>query len=357
MISEEYKRLIAEALDKQGILTPKVFAYALATIDTETGGKGPVREGNAEDNAGSIAAVTQLYNDGIITKNYALPDENGNSFYGRGFVQLTHKNNYKAMGDILGIDLANNPDLALNPQNAANILALFFKERGVAESAEAGNFYAARSGINGTDRATETANSADRYLNESNEYVKSFASKKISNNFPMKFEPQNLDIGSNNSKNDYFNQKLNEFNFVKKAKATGEVNLPEKGNYGLKDNNPSKYISPNQPRPYVGKNQGNYQIKTGDTLSGLAQQFGTTVSNFMRQNPQIKDRNMIRAGANLSVPSAPSATNNSSGYRIRSGDTLTSIARDLGTTVNDLVRKNGIADANKINAGDTLKIK
>jgi hypothetical protein len=42
--------------------------------------------------------------------------------YGRGYVQLTWFENYELMGRLLGIDLLNNPDLALIPQYAAKIM-------------------------------------------------------------------------------------------------------------------------------------------------------------------------------------------------------------------------------------------
>lgn len=43
-------------------------------------------------------------------------------------------------------------------------------------------------------------------------------------------------------------------------------------------------------------------IKRGDTLSGLAKQYGTTISELMRLNPSIRDPNLIYAGASLTVP-------------------------------------------------------
>jgi LysM repeat protein len=46
----------------------------------------------------------------------------------------------------------------------------------------------------------------------------------------------------------------------------------------------------------------NYQIKSGDTLSRIAQQHGTTVSALMKANPQIKDANLIYAGRALNIP-------------------------------------------------------
>lgn len=54
---------------------------------------------------------------------YGKPDPiTGHTYYGRGFVQLTWKQNYKTMGDLLGIDLVNKPDLALKPDIATQIL-------------------------------------------------------------------------------------------------------------------------------------------------------------------------------------------------------------------------------------------
>jgi len=45
-----------------------------------------------------------------------------------------------------------------------------------------------------------------------------------------------------------------------------------------------------------------YQIRSGDTLWGLSQRYGTTVAAFMKANPQIKNANLIYAGAQLNIP-------------------------------------------------------
>jgi LysM repeat protein len=46
----------------------------------------------------------------------------------------------------------------------------------------------------------------------------------------------------------------------------------------------------------------NIGIKSGDTLSGLAQQYGTSVDALMKANPKIKDANLIYAGDSLNIP-------------------------------------------------------
>jgi putative chitinase len=55
--------------------------------------------------------------------DYGEPDpQTGKAYYGRGFVQLTWKNNYEKMGDKLGVDLVNNPEDALDLPIATQIL-------------------------------------------------------------------------------------------------------------------------------------------------------------------------------------------------------------------------------------------
>jgi LysM repeat protein len=45
-----------------------------------------------------------------------------------------------------------------------------------------------------------------------------------------------------------------------------------------------------------------YTIKRGDTLSELAEQYGTTVKELMRFNPRIQDPDRIIAGESLNIP-------------------------------------------------------
>ena len=47
-----------------------------------------------------------------------------------------------------------------------------------------------------------------------------------------------------------------------------------------------------------------YKIKSGDTLSQIAKSKGTTVAALMAANPQIKNADKIRAGATIKMPSS-----------------------------------------------------
>ena len=52
------------------------------------------------------------------------------------------------------------------------------------------------------------------------------------------------------------------------------------------------------------KTGGSYKIKSGDTMSAIAKRRGTTVAEIMKANPSIKDKNKIFAGKSLKMPSS-----------------------------------------------------
>ena len=102
------------------------LAYELATAWHETGGSmQPVREGFKATDAAAYAHVTAYCKKKGIY-NYATRHSNGNSYYGRGYVQLTHGDNYRKMGEHLGVgsDLYNSPDKVMEPAVAARILVI-----------------------------------------------------------------------------------------------------------------------------------------------------------------------------------------------------------------------------------------
>ena len=81
-------------------------------------------------------------------------------YYGRGYVQLTWDFNYRQFGDLLGIPLLKNPDLALDPTYAAQIIVRGMKDgkfTGVGLddyiNSSRTDFYNARKIVNGLDAA------------------------------------------------------------------------------------------------------------------------------------------------------------------------------------------------------------
>lgn len=330
---------IARALQAEGILSPNVLAYALATVKHETGGRmEPVREGFS-DAVGRAEARKRGY-------------RGGENYYGRGYIQLTHDYNYRTIGQRIGLgdELVKNPDLALDPEISAKILAAFFKDRGVAKLAEAGNFYGARGPVNGTDKADKIAALAQQYLPQAKQIV----SKTTPTATPTATLPKNI---LDEFKGMFIPQPVQAAEAVPVGTPTKSVEqeLPY-SQKGWEQSQQKTFEERAKSGEYYGKSQGVYQIKPGDTLSALAKAYKTTVTDFVRANPTITNPNIIRAGATINVPSAPTDTSKSGGYVVRSGDNLSTIAKNLGTTVNDLVRKNNIANPNLIYAGTKLKI-
>lgn len=133
--------LVESALDRAGIYSDLVAVAAIATIAVETGSFSPVRE------RGGPAYLAGLYEGRKDLGNDVAGD--GVRFCGRGFIQITGRWDYTHFGKETGHDLAGNPELAMDPTIAADVLARFFKDRGVPQFAEARNWSAVRRRVNG----------------------------------------------------------------------------------------------------------------------------------------------------------------------------------------------------------------
>lgn len=114
---------------------PDALAYVLATVKHETGDwMQPIREGAHRfgpdyTDASAKRAVASIHAKGIISTNYALPSgPYGQSYYGRGLVQITWYDNYRKFARILGVPLDQNPDLALEWDHALDILFLGMRD-------------------------------------------------------------------------------------------------------------------------------------------------------------------------------------------------------------------------------------
>ncbi|MBB3227113.1 putative chitinase [Luteibacter sp. Sphag1AF] len=53
----------------------------------------------------------------------------GYKYHGRGYIQLTGKDNYRAAGQALDLDLVNKPELAAKPENASKIAVWYWENR------------------------------------------------------------------------------------------------------------------------------------------------------------------------------------------------------------------------------------
>lgn len=149
-----------------------------------------------------------------------------------------------------------------------------------------------------------------------------------------------------------------------------------------------------QPRPSAGTGGGaskprssttsrptapstvSYTVVKGDTLSGIASRYGTSVSAIRGANG-LSSSNLIRVGQKLKVPKGSGAVSSRSGapskpsssrsgggssssstggsYTVKSGDSLWTIARKHNTSVDKLMKANGLS-SDRLKIGQTLKL-
>ena len=95
-------------------------------------------------------------------------------------------------------------------------------------------------------------------------------------------------------------------------------------------------------------------VRAGDTLWAIAREYGTTVEDIAREN-RIVDPNRIFAGERLRI-TLPARGSGEEIYNVRRGDTTISIAGKFGVTLSALEDRNGLERGETIYAGDKLSI-
>lgn len=112
------------------------------------------------------------------------------------------------------------------------------------------------------------------------------------------------------------------------------------------------------PKPAADKI---YVVKKGDTLSGIAEKYGTTYQKLATYNG-IANPNVIRVGQKIKIPENPSPSQGGASakpetvYTVKKGDTLSAIALKYGTTYQKLAEYNGIKNPNIISVGQKIRI-
>ena len=177
----KYEPFISDACRAHEINTPMRIAGFLSQIGVESGGLSRIVE-NLNYKVEAILALfgrhritgdeARLYGRNDVTSQKANQEALANILYGgefgrknlgntepgdgwkvrgRGLKQLTGRSNYERCGAALGLDLAGNPDLLLEPVNAALSAGWFWNTNGLNAIADTGDVTAMTKRINGGD--------------------------------------------------------------------------------------------------------------------------------------------------------------------------------------------------------------
>ena len=97
-----------------------------------------------------------------------------------------------------------------------------------------------------------------------------------------------------------------------------------------------------------------YTVKPGDTLYGISNQFGVSVTELAELN-NIKG-SLLNIGQVLNIPTKEGNNpNNMFMYTVKKGDSLYSIAKKYNTTVNEIIKLNYLKN-NNLSIGQVLRI-
>jgi len=111
----------------------------------------------------------------------------------------------------------------------------------------------------------------------------------------------------------------------------------------------------------------NYTIQRGDSLSGIARRFNTSVAQLVTLN-QLTDAHRIRVGQMLLLPhdtnmitqtlaaAEPVSVEPGAAYAVRPGDTVSSIARRYRVSEAALLQVNGLTNPDRLAVGQQLRL-
>jgi membrane-bound lytic murein transglycosylase D len=103
-----------------------------------------------------------------------------------------------------------------------------------------------------------------------------------------------------------------------------------------------------------------YTVKRGDTLWGVARKHGITVPALASANG-LSASSQLTAGSRLEIPGAgskatPPGESARMTYKVRSGDTLSEIAEKFNVSVRQLMTWNGLQSSSKLYAGQRIVV-
>ena len=117
------------------------------------------------------------------------------------------------------------------------------------------------------------------------------------------------------------------------------------------------------PTPAPAQNYIKYTVVKGDTLSAIAARYCTTYQKIASDNG-IANPNLIFPNQKLKIYTSGSSSQAQTAencsavyYTVKAGDTLSAIAKEYGTTYQEIARLSGISNPNLIWPGQKVRVK
>jgi LysM repeat protein len=114
-------------------------------------------------------------------------------------------------------------------------------------------------------------------------------------------------------------------------------------------------ITSSVPEVSSPKAVSSYRVRSGDTVSQIAKRFGVSVSKIARLN-HLGPTSLIRVGQTLRLTGPSPKKAEVESYRVKAGDNLSSIAKRHGLTLQELTAVNRISSSTIIFPGQVLRV-
>ena len=167
--AEAHAAALEKARQESTVNTPRRLCHFMGQVAVETAGftvmeenlnyKNPQRLDavfsavkGADDAKALIARGPQAIANRVYAKRLGNGDEasgDGWRYRGSGYMQLTGRDNYKAIGNMVKMDLVNHPELVREPLSAAQVAFAFWDAAGCSPLADAGDLDGITQKVNG----------------------------------------------------------------------------------------------------------------------------------------------------------------------------------------------------------------